>query len=168
MNKILLLIVIATSLMSFSGCSTVIKSANDIANIAIVDEQITSGQVTQTIKYANLSTTELMIVDHANNKYIYFADKWKRSITTLDSSTPLFAEFIGEYEELIKQYKVVEAIIAKNWESYPTRYQVILLDYQLRAKKLNATTDKLITANKVTEAIDAGIMLAKIAAGILK
>jgi hypothetical protein len=154
--------------MSFSGCSTVIKSANDIANIAIVDEQITSGQVMQTIKYANLSTTELMIVDHANNKYIYFADKWKRSITTLDSSTPLFAEFIGEYEELIKQYRAVESIIAKNWNVYPTRYQVILLDYQLRAKKVNNVADKLITANEMREAMETGIMLAKVVAGIIK
>lgn len=167
MRKELIMIILALMLV-LSGCNTVIKSADDLANIAIVDEQITSGQAMQTIKSANLSSTELMIVDHANNSYISFANKWKRSVTTLDSRTPLFAEFIGEYEELVKQYKAVEVVIAKNWDNYPTRYQVILLDYQLRAKKLNATTDKLITANRVTEAIEAGIMLAKIAAGILK
>lgn len=167
MRKELIMIILALMLV-LSGCNTVIKSADDLANIAIVDEQITSGQAMQTIKSANLSSTELMIVDHANNSYISFANKWKRSVTTLDSRTPLFTEFIGEYEELVKQYKAVEVVIAKNWDNYPTRYQVILLDYQLRAKKLNATTDKLITANRVTEAIEAGIMLAKIAAGILK
>lgn len=156
------------AILLFSGCSTVLKSTNDLSNIAIVDEQITSGQVIQTIKFAPLTSTELMILDHANNNYIAFADKWKKVITKLDSKTPLFAEFIGEYEELIKQYKAVESIITKNWDSYPTRYQVILLDYQIRAKKLNAITDKLITANEINEAIHTGIMLAKIAAGILK
>lgn len=163
-----LIIALLVSVLLFSGCSTVLKSTNDIASIAIVDEQITSGQVVQTIKSVPLSTTEIMIIDHANNSYISFASKWKKVITKLDSKTPLFAEFIGEYEELIKQYKAVELIITKNWDSYPTRYQVILLDYQIRAKKLNAITDKLITANEVNEAIQTGIMLAKIAAGILK
>lgn len=166
MKKLITSILI--SLILLSGCSTVLKSTNDLSNIAIVDEQITSGQVLQTIKFAPLSSTELMVIDHANNNYIIFADKWKKVITKLDSKTPLFAEFMGEYEELVKQYKAVESIITKNWDNYPTRYQVILLDYQLRAKKLNAITDKLITANKVTEAIETGIMLAKIAAGILK
>lgn len=166
MKKLILIIVIAA--LMFSGCSTVLKSSGDLANIAVVNDQITSGQVLQTIKFAPLSSTELMIVEHANNSYITFADKWKKVLTKLDSKTPLFVEFMGEYEELIKQYKAVELIITKNWDSYPTRYQVVLLDYQLRAKRLNAITDKLITANKVSEAIQAGVMLAKIAAGILK
>lgn len=162
MNKIVLITLLTLNL----GCSTVLNSTKDIAQIVIADDQIMSGQVTSTIKSGTLSSTDNMIVDHAINTYVNFANRWKKEVTTIDSTTPLFIDFISDYNDLVRQYRAIETIIAKNWESYPTRSQAALLDYQLRAKKVNASVDKLILAAKAREAVLDAIVFAKILAGI--
>ncbi len=159
-------VLILASLFLITACSTVLKSTEDIANIAIAHEQITSGQVSQTIKSVSLNSTETLIVDHAINHYIAFAEKWKQKVATLDSTSPIFSEFLLDYDNLIKQYKSVQGIVAANWTEYSPRYQVLLEDYELRANKINNSIDGLIAASRRYQAITTAIELATILAGI--
>lgn len=165
MCKILILIpgILLTLLL---GCKTVLNSADDLANITIVNDQIQSGQVSVVIKSAPLTDTEKLIVDHALNEYIAFAERWKASIINIDSTAPLFANFIVEYAVLVTQYKAVENIVAQHWQEYSLLNQQLLTDYQLRAKKVNNTIDGLIAAGARYQAILDAITLAKILAGI--
>lgn len=163
MKKLISTIVLTIVLLS--SCSTVLKSTEDLANIAIAHEQVASGQVANTIKSIDLNSTEVLIVDHAINHYIAFSDKWKQKVSILDSTSPIFTEFLSDYDNLVKQYKSVEGIITANWARYPTRYQIILEDYNVRANKINQSIDKLIVASRRYQAITTAIELAAILAG---
>lgn len=153
-------------LIFLSGCETVLNNADDLTNIAIANDQIQSGQVSVVIKSAPLTDTEKLMVDHALNEYIAFAERWKASIINIDSTTPLFATFTIEYAALVSQYKTVENIVAQHWQEYLPLNQQLLTDYQLRAKKVNAAVDGLIAAGARYQAILDAITLAKILAGI--
>lgn len=158
------IVIVAVLLM---GCETVLNNADDLTNIAIANDQIQSGQVGMVIKSAPLSDTEKLMVDHALNEYVAFADRWKASIINIDSTAPLFATFIVEYNALVAQYKSIEAIVANHWQEYPVRNQYLLSDYQLRAKKINDSVDELIAAGARYQAMLDAITLAKILAGIV-
>jgi len=167
MRKILSLILISgIFLILLPGCKTVLNSADDLANITIANDQIQSGQVGVVIKSAPLTNTEKLIVDHALNEYVAFAERWKASIVNIDSTTPLFTTFTIEYAALVSQYKAVENIVAQHWHEYSLLNQQLLTDYQLRAKKVNNTVDGLIAAGARYQAILDAITLAKILAGI--
>lgn len=153
-------------LIFLSGCKTVLNSADDLANIAIANDQIQSGQVSVVIKSAPLTDVEKLMVDHALNEYVAFAKRWKTSIVNINSTTPLFATFTIEYAALVSQYKSVENIVANHWSEYSLLNQQLLTDYQLRAKKVNNTVDSLIAAGARYQAILDAITLAKILAGI--
>lgn len=148
------------------GCNTILKNTDDLANAAIANDQIQSGQVSVVIKSAPLTDIEKLMVDHALNEYVAFAERWKASIVNIDSTTPLFATFTIEYAALVSQYKSVENIVAQHWHEYSPLNQQLLTDYQLRAKKVNNTVNDLIAAGARYQAILDAITLAKILAGI--
>lgn len=165
MRKTLILIP-SIILILLLGCKTVLNSADDLANITIANDQIQSGQVSVVIKSAPLTDVEKLMVDHALNEYIAFAERWKSSIVNIDSTTPLFAAFTIEYAALVSQYKAVENIVAQHWQEYSSLNQQLLTDYQLRAKKVNTAVDGLIAAGARYQAILDAITLAKILAGV--
>lgn len=148
------------------GCETVLHNADDLANIAIANDQIQSGQVGIIIKSAPLSDAEKLMVDHALNEYVAFSERWKSSIIDIDSTAPLFASFMIEYDALVSQYKSVEMVVSQNWQNYTDRNKYLLFDYQMRAKKINDSVDDLIAAGDRYQAIVNAITLAKILAGI--
>lgn len=162
MKKLLVILIISLTL----GCTTTLNSVDDFANLTIANEQIVSGQVSNTINSIELSSTEKLVVTHAINHYIAFTSRWKSRLTQLDSTTPIFTQFLAEYSELVDQYNSVESIINKNWAEYPVRYQVLLLDYQLRAKKIDSSVMDLLAAGDRYRAVINAIELARILAGI--
>lgn len=164
MKKILLLIFTLSILF---GCTTIIKSKEDIQNIAVVHQQIMSGQAAIVIKSAPLNDTEILIVDHASNRYVAFVEKWKEEILKLKSTTPLFNDFLADYYELSEQYITVQNVIIKNWGKYTLPNQIVLLEYQAKANKLNENVDDLITAKNIYEAGVVAVKLGKVLAGAL-
>lgn len=152
--------------IGLSGCETTLKNAADFTNAAIANDQIQSGQVGIVIKSAPLSDTERLMIDHALNEYIAFADRWKALIYDLDSTTPAFAVFAADYNKLVGQYRAVEKIVAAHWEDYPEPNRRLLLDYQSRAERMNDSVDDLIAAGHRYQAMLDAITLAKILAGV--
>lgn len=148
------------------GCETVLRNTDDLANVAIANEQVMSGQVAAVIKSASLSDTEKMVVDHAINEYSSFVARWKDSISELDATTPTFSTFMVDYEVLITQYKEVERIVGKHWTEYPARNKVLLADYQSRAKKINNSIDGLLAAGQRYQVMLDALALGRILAGI--
>lgn len=150
-----------------TGCSSLIKSSADIANVTSLAVQINSGQIKQAITSIELGSTELQIINHSNNQYIAFIDKWKHRATTLDSNSSDFEEFLLDYNKLVDSYKSVENIVNSNWSLYPEHTKALLTHYQIKANKANNTVDKMIIAGKTHQALLDALFLAKVLAGVL-
>lgn len=163
--------IFALSLLVFAllcGCQTVLKNTDELSNIAIANEMIMTGQVTETIKRIELNETELLTVNHAINKYSSFVSRWKESITDLDSTAPIFSEFMVDYSSLVGQYKAVELIVQKHLSVYSERDQVILLDYQRRARKMNDSVESLISAGNRYQALLDALSFGRIMIGLVQ
>ena len=149
-----------------SGCETMFKGTDNIANAAIANDMVMSGQVATTVKGIQLTDSELLTVDHAINHYSAFVDRWQNQLTSLDSSTPTFQAFLADYGELVKQYKSVENVVTKNYEKYSERDRVILQDYQERARKLNDSVDGLVSAGQRYQALLDALAFGRIMVGL--
>lgn len=147
----------------FVGCQTVLNKSDDLKNIAAVNDAIMTGKVLATVKTIELSGVEESQLTHAVNQYAFFVEKWKHSIAHLDSTTTAFQEFMNDYSVLTSQYAVVEKIVTNHWGSYSIADQETLKNYQIRAKQLNASVNKLVAANRVREAVMDAVAFGKIA-----
>lgn len=145
------------------GCQTVLNKSDDLANIAAVNDAIMTGKVLATVKTIELSGVEDTQLTHAVNQYAFFVEKWKRSIASMDSTTDAFKEFMDDYAILLSQYAVVEKIVTKHWVSYSSVDQETLKNNQTMAKRLNSSVSKLVTANRVREAVMDAVEFGKIA-----
>ncbi|PSJ15825.1 hypothetical protein C7H79_16880, partial [Nitrosomonas supralitoralis] len=153
----------AVFLLILSGCSMVLKNTSDLANIAVANDQVMSGQVAAVIKSASLSDTENLIVDHAINQYVGFVDKWKPSITYLDAREPIFDEFVADYNKIVAQYRSVkEQVVAGHWGEYTEENRALLNEYHGRAERVNDSIDSLISAGKRHQALLDAIWLGQI------
>lgn len=161
------LVILALAVVSFTvGCQTVLNQTDDLANAAIANEMVTTGQVAETIKRIELNETELLTVNHAINNYSSFVSRWKESITDLDSTAPIFSEFLADYSSLVNQYKAVESIVQKRFNVYSERDQVILQDYQRRAQKMNDSVENLIEAGNRYQALLDALSFGRIMIGL--
>lgn len=163
MKKLLISMIV---ILLITSCTTVLKSTEDIANIVIADQQVTSGQVSQIIKSVELNSTEILIVDHSVNHYLAFSEKWKSKILTLDSTSPIFTEFLIDYDNLVKQYTSVEDVVENNWDKYSDNYKILLTNYKANANEINNSVNKLIAASRRYQAIIKAVELATILAGV--
>ena len=145
------------------GCQTVFNKSGDLVNIATVNEAITTGKVLATVKTIELSGVEDAQLTHAVNQYAFFVEKWKHSVASMDSTTDAFKEFMDDYAILLSQYAVVEKIVTNHWSSYQSADQETLKNYQIKAKQLNASVNKLVKANRVREAVMDAVAFGKVA-----
>lgn len=153
--------------MMLSGCTTVLKNTSDLANVAVANDQVMSGQVASVIKSAPLSATENLIVDHAINQYVGFVDKWKSSITYLDAREPIFAEFVSDYNKVVAQYRSVkEQVVARHWDEYSEENRALLNEYHARANRIDQSVNGLIDAGKRHQAFIDALYLGQVLAGI--
>lgn len=144
------------------GCQTVLNKSGDLANIAAVNDAIMTGKVLATVKTIELSGTEDAQLTHAVNQYAFFVEKWKHSIASMDSTTDVFKEFMSDYSVLTAQYAVVEKVVTNHWVSYSSADQETLKNYQIKAKQLNESVNKLVTANRVREAVVDAVAFGKV------
>ncbi|MER2511501.1 MAG: hypothetical protein ABTQ25_03610 [Nitrosomonas ureae] len=167
MFKTIPAILFTVLLLILTGCSTVLKNTSDLANIAVANDQVMSGQVAAVIKSAPLSATESLIVDHAINQYVGFVDKWKSSITYLDAREPLFAEFVTDYNKIVAQYRSVkERVVAEHWGEYTEESRALLNEYHARADRIDQSVNGLIDAGKRHQAFIDALYLGQVLAGI--
>ncbi|WP_293006049.1 hypothetical protein [Nitrosomonas sp.] len=167
MFKTIPAILFTVLLLILTGCSTVLKNTSDLANIAVANDQVMSGQVAAVIKSAPLSATESLIVDHAINQYVGFVDKWKSSIIYLDAREPIFAEFVADYNKIVAQYRAIkERVVAGHWNEYTEESRALLNGYHDRAERINDSVDSLIAAGKRHQALLDAIWLGQVLAGI--
>ncbi|MDC8446106.1 MAG: hypothetical protein LV471_09310 [Nitrosomonas sp.] len=167
--KITRLVILVLTVVAFTvGCQTVLNQTNDLANAVIANEMVTTGQVAETIKRIELNETELLTVNHAINNYSLFVSRWRESIADLDSTAPIFSEFLADYSSLVNQYKAVESIVKKHFNVYSERDQVILQDYQRRALKMNDSVENLIAAGNRRQALLDAISFGRIMIGLVQ
>ncbi|MBY0475399.1 MAG: hypothetical protein K2Q13_10130 [Nitrosomonas sp.] len=167
MFKTISIILFLVCFMILSGCSTVLKNTSDLANIAVANDQVMSGQVAETIKSVNLSSTESLIVDHAINQYSGFVDKWKSSINYLDSSEPLFTEFVADYRKIVAQYRAVkEQVVKPHWSEYTETNRALLNEYHGRVDRIDQSVNGLIDAGNRHQALLDALYLGQVLAGI--
>lgn len=159
------LIIVLLVILSLTGCANVLK---DTMNLAIIDSQVSSGQVHNTIASIPLTETDALILTHALNKFTAFESKWKSSIKILNPNAPQFSTFMSDYTELVVQYKAVEQIIQKNWGDYSVSNKLLLLGYKDRAARANASVDGLLASGRRHQAILDAIIFAQIVAGIAR
>ena len=145
------------------GCQTVLNKADDLKNIATVNDAIMTGKVLAAVKTIELSGVEDAQLTHAVNRYAFFVEKWKHSIASMDSTTDAFKEFMNDYSVLVSQYAVVEKIVTNHWGSYTSADQETLKNYRIIAMRLNASVNKLVTANRVREAVMDAVAFGKVA-----
>lgn len=160
--KIIILIVCFALL----GCEVILKRTDDLANAAIANDLILSGQVAGIVKKIELNDFETTAVSHAVNSYTAFVEKWKHSITDLDAASPIFNEFLMNYSDLVRQYKTVEAVVEKHWTAYSASDQIVLQDYKHRAKKLDESVGNLIAAGRRHQALLDALAFGRILIGL--
>lgn len=151
---------------AISACETALKNSADLANAAIANEQIQSGQVGVVIKSAPLSDVERLMIDHALNEYIAFVGRWKTSMIDIDSTATIFPTFLTEYNDLVAQYRAVENVVSAHWPDYSSINKSRLLDYKARAERINGSIDGLIAAGMRHQAMLDAIAFAGILAGV--
>lgn len=161
--KIIILIVCLAALL---GCGTILKRTDDLANAVIANDLILSGQVAETVKKIELNDFENTAVSHATNSYANFVEKWKHSITDLDVASPVFNEFVRDYSDLVRQYKMVESVVEKHWLAYSHDDQIILQNYKHRAKKLDESVGNLIAAGRRHQALLDALAFGRILVGL--
>ena len=157
--------VLALCLLVFAlvgGCQTVLHKSDDLANIAALNDAFMTGKVLVTVKTIELSGVENTQLTHAVNQYAFFVEKWKNSIASMDSTIDAFKEFMDDYAILLSQYAVVEKIVTNHWDNYQSADQETLKNYQIKAKQLNASVNKLVTANRVREAVMDAVAFGKV------
>lgn len=163
-SYILAYIVIIISLVACSPA--MLKKTDDIANIAVINNAITSGDVMAVVTKVQLTDFEKAVVVHARNRYERFLDDWKGEIFSLESTSPLYTRFLNDYAELVVQYKLVSGIVAKNWEGYSNMDRIILSDWQRRAAQLDNTVNDLINAGQTYKAVIQAVEVGKIVLSI--
>lgn len=162
MRKIVIILLV---ILSLTGCASVLK---DTMNLAIIDSQVSSGQVQNTIASIELSETDRLTLTHAINNFRAFEAKWKSSIKILDPNMPQFSTFLSDYTDLVLQYKAIELVIERNWASYTVPNKLALLGYRERAVRANKSVDSLIAAGRRHQAVLDAIIFAQIVAGIIR
>ncbi len=167
MYKTISAILFFVCFMMLIGYSTVLKNTSALANIAVANDQVMSGQVAAVIKSASLSDSENLIVDHAINQYVGFVDKWKSSITYLDAREPIFAEFVADYNKIVSQYLAVkEKVVEVHWSEYTEANRSLLNEYHARADRIDQSVNGLIDAGKRHQAFIDALYLGQVLAGI--
>lgn len=159
-------IIILVVCFALIGCEAILKNTDELANAAIANDLIQSGQVAETVKRIELNDFETTAVSHAVNSYAAFVEKWKHSITDMDADSPVFNEFMLDYSDLVRQYKTIEFVVEKHWQAYSASDQVILQDYKHRAKKLDESVGSLIAAGRRHQALMDALAFGRILIGL--
>lgn len=103
-------VILVLFIVLITGCST------DFANkIKAVDKTVVTSEAYDRITYVGLEPTDLMILNHARNRYLNIREKWKDVI--LDGSF-IHQDISEDYNLLVRQYNTVVGIINKNYSKY--------------------------------------------------
>lgn len=131
-------------IVTIYGCADMAKVAKESVYI---NHQVTSGNVKSRVVQVELTSTELQIIQHAENSFNHFKEKWKVAFRNPDLLLiSAESELTMDYLELKQRYAEVDDIVRDNWKKYDQISQMELLTYQAHALSLDNAVSNLLDA----------------------
>lgn len=103
------LLISSILILVLTACTTVLDKLEKVDNIVTSDE--TYGLVTS----VDLSPTDIMIINHAKNRYLALREKYKGNLTDYSFNNE---EVLEDYKLLLEQYSATVKVINKNYSKY--------------------------------------------------
>lgn len=103
------LLISSILILALTACTTVLDKLEKIDNIVTSDE--TYGLVTS----VDLPPTDIMIINHAKNRYLALREKYKGNLTDYSFNNE---EVLEDYKLLLEQYSATVKVINKNYSKY--------------------------------------------------
>lgn len=103
------LLISSILIIVLTACTTVLDKLEKVDNIVTSDE--TYGLVTS----VDLSPTDIMIINHAKNRYLALREKYKGNLTDYSFNNE---EVLEDYKLLLEQYSATVKVINKNYSKY--------------------------------------------------
>lgn len=97
-----------------------LTSCSSISEIKRVDNIMLEDKAYTEVTLVDLSSTDLMIVQHAKNRYMSLREKWQDRIIEagFDDLITTSAELMEDYNLLVNQYESVMNVVRKNSAKY--------------------------------------------------
>ena len=151
------LLISSILIIVLTACTTVLDKLEKVDEIVISDQ--TYGLVTS----VDLSPTDMMIINHAKNRYLALREKYKGNLTN-DSFTN--DEVLEDYKLLLDQYSATVKVINKNYSKYSDENKEKLKELSDSFYKLHDSIedvqDEIMTLKIVKRLIEiVGAMLLK-------
>ena len=151
------LLISSILIIVLTSCTTVLDKLEKVDEIVISDQ--TYGLVTS----VDLSPTDIMIINHAKNRYLALREKYKGNLTN-DSFTN--DEVLEDYKLLLDQYSATVKVINKNYSKYSDENKEKLKELSDSFYKLHDSIedvqDEIMTLKIVKRLIEiVGAMLLK-------
>lgn len=152
-------ILIIAILIALSGCAMQLKNLQTIQDTIY---EASSGNIQYDIKSVELSSTDLIIVDHSFNKLNAFIERWK------DLPKEDLTIFLSEYSEARKSYLDIHRVVDNNWNKYTSYNKEKLLKYKSDAILLDNSVKQMIRIKNYYRAGMLAISVIEVAAGLAK
>lgn len=147
MKKIVLLLAI----VFLVGCGT---TGSVVKESAYVYNKVSSGEVVENVKKADLSIAEEEILTHALNAVTNFRIKYGRIMADPSMLISINkSEFQEDYERIRTNFIRVEKIVVDNWHEYDNQTKDTFLDYRKHAYNLDRNAAKMVTSFQYRDAI---------------
>lgn len=147
---VIILLVLLTSCANLTAIQTSIRN-------------ISNNNISYEVKSADLSYTEITVVEHSIGRMIAFIEKWGNVAIIND-----YSEFRAEYVVIQESYVQLYRVINNNWDEYPKELQEKFLKLEKDAKAIDSKIEKLVLMDKLYKASIEAVILAKVAIGLMK
>lgn len=151
------LLISSILIIVLTACTTVLDKLEKVDNIVTSDE--TYGLVTS----VDLPPTDIMIINHAKNRYLALREKYKGNLTDYSFNNE---EVLEDYKLLLEQYSATVKVINKNYSKYSDESKDKLKELSESFYKLHdsveAIQDEAMTLKVIKRLIEiVGAMLLK-------
>ena len=147
-----ILLIITTIVIMLSSCST------DIINkFRAVDSIVINSEAYDRVTYVGLSATDLMVLNHARNRYLSIRERWKNVIIDQSFSSQEVSE---DYNHLVSQYNAVVNLINKNYSKYSKEDMEYFNQVSKKFIELDNTIDNFYDISNATKVLKELIIIA--------
>lgn len=142
------------------GCTT--TELKTLQSVQDTIYEVSNGNILYDIKSVELSSTDLIIVDHSFNKLTAFIERWKE--LPKDNLTI----FLSEYSEVRNSYLSIHRVVDNNWNKYTESNREKLLKYKQEAILLDNSVKQMIRIKNYYRAGKLAISVIEVALGLVK
>ena len=103
------LLISSILILVLTACTTVLDKLETVDNI------VTSDETYSLVTSVDLPPTDIMIINHAKNRYLALREKYKGNLTDYSFNNE---EVLEDYKLLLEQYSATVKVINKNYSKY--------------------------------------------------